>query len=150
MPKANRIRGLFQRYYVGCGKAYFGGSLALSEPLGITSPMLCGAPSGVMAHSVYVRYSRPKRVGGARRSEEHTSELQSLRHLVCRLLREKMMVKPNTMPYSWTSTCRESEASGRAATYARSGPSWGSSFFFCATARTTRSPLFPHPPPSTS
>src|ERR1039458_693597 len=41
-------------------------SLALSEPLGITSPMLCGAPSGVMAHSVYVRYSRPKRVGGAR------------------------------------------------------------------------------------
>src|SRR5947199_8052600 len=27
--------------------------------------------------------------GGARRSEEHTSELQSLRHLVCRLLLEK-------------------------------------------------------------
>src|SRR5437899_9128146 len=27
--------------------------------------------------------------GGATRSEEHTSELQSLRHLVCRLLLEK-------------------------------------------------------------
>src|SRR5438045_5543382 len=27
--------------------------------------------------------------GAARRSEEHTSELQSLRHLVCRLLLEK-------------------------------------------------------------
>src|SRR5205814_8266372 len=27
--------------------------------------------------------------GGAQRSEEHTSELQSLRHLVCRLLLEK-------------------------------------------------------------
>src|SRR5947199_385348 len=27
--------------------------------------------------------------GGASRSEEHTSELQSLRHLVCRLLLEK-------------------------------------------------------------
>src|SRR5258705_7559589 len=27
--------------------------------------------------------------GSARRSEEHTSELQSLRHLVCRLLLEK-------------------------------------------------------------
>src|SRR5262245_62363754 len=27
--------------------------------------------------------------GGAPRSEEHTSELQSLRHLVCRLLLEK-------------------------------------------------------------
>src|SRR5205814_8649486 len=34
------------------------------------------------------------RLGGdARRSEEHTSELQSLRHLVCRLLLEK---KKNT------------------------------------------------------
>src|SRR5438045_5329978 len=28
-------------------------------------------------------------VAGLRRSEEHTSELQSLRHLVCRLLLEK-------------------------------------------------------------
>src|ERR1039458_10581795 len=28
-------------------------------------------------------------IGGALRSEEHTSELQSLRHLVCRLLLEK-------------------------------------------------------------
>src|SRR5438045_5915121 len=33
-----------------------------------------------------VRYVR---AGGAVRSEEHTSELQSLRHLVCRLLLEK-------------------------------------------------------------
>src|ERR1039458_10872212 len=29
--------------------------------------------------------------GGVARSEEHTSELQSLRHLVCRLLLEKKM-----------------------------------------------------------
>src|SRR5258705_756127 len=36
------------------------------------------------------------RLAGARaRSEEHTSELQSLRHLVCRLLLEK---KTNTRP----------------------------------------------------
>src|SRR5205814_10237335 len=37
--------------------------------------------------------------GTAERSEEHTSELQSLRHLVCRLLREKkkeqMAINPN-------------------------------------------------------
>src|SRR5205814_5545702 len=35
-------------------------------------------------------------VGGAtvRRSEEHTSELQSLRHLVCRLLLEKKKPRP--------------------------------------------------------
>src|ERR1035441_10992508 len=33
--------------------------------------------------------SRPKRLSPVLRSEEHTSELQSLRHLVCRLLLEK-------------------------------------------------------------
>src|SRR5205814_5838411 len=32
---------------------------------------------------------RSRRPSAARRSEEHTSELQSLRHLVCRLLLEK-------------------------------------------------------------
>src|SRR5262245_64145808 len=32
----------------------------------------------------------------ATRSEEHTSELQSLRHLVCRLLLEKKKRTPNT------------------------------------------------------
>src|SRR5258705_1084443 len=31
----------------------------------------------------------PRRDDGSARSEEHTSELQSLRHLVCRLLLEK-------------------------------------------------------------
>src|SRR5262245_64989738 len=35
-------------------------------------------------------------LGGARRSEEHTSELQSLRHLVCRLLLEKKKKKKTT------------------------------------------------------
>src|SRR5262245_63001920 len=33
---------------------------------------------------------------GTRRSEEHTSELQSLRHLVCRLLLEKKKKKKKT------------------------------------------------------
>src|SRR5215212_11064873 len=32
-----------------------------------------------------------------RRSEEHTSELQSLRHLVCRLLLEKKKKNPNLL-----------------------------------------------------
>src|SRR5437899_6841562 len=35
-----------------------------------------------------------KRRAGVQRSEEHTSELQSLRHLVCRLLLEKKKKKP--------------------------------------------------------
>src|SRR5205814_3684292 len=34
---------------------------------------------------------------GNKRSEEHTSELQSLRHLVCRLLLEKKKKKTNTI-----------------------------------------------------
>src|SRR5262245_66578871 len=36
---------------------------------------------------------RPGRLPARRRSEEHTSELQSLRHLVCRLLLEKKKKK---------------------------------------------------------
>src|SRR5215212_11148293 len=39
-----------------------------------------------------------------RRSEEHTSELQSLRHLVCRLLLEKK--KKNKSPYSSRKTTK--------------------------------------------
>src|SRR5258705_8558495 len=35
---------------------------------------------------------------GADRSEEHTSELQSLRHLVCRLLLEKKKKKDSIIP----------------------------------------------------
>src|SRR5205814_5183216 len=36
------------------------------------------------------------------RSEEHTSELQSLRHLVCRLLLEKKKIKLPTLPPATT------------------------------------------------
>src|SRR5437899_8935341 len=38
------------------------------------------------------------------RSEEHTSELQSLRHLVCRLLLEKKKPTPNTTRHTATET----------------------------------------------
>src|SRR2546423_10412391 len=39
------------------------------------------------------RRLRPNSGGGRRRSEEHTSELQSLAYLVCRLLLEKKKVE---------------------------------------------------------
>src|SRR5438093_2775707 len=42
-----------------------------------------------------VHAARPRHGAGAERSEEHTSELQSLTNLVCRLLLEKK--KKNTM-----------------------------------------------------
>src|SRR2546429_6054693 len=46
------------------------------------------------------RKSRVSRRGSAcRRSEEHTSELQSRLHLVCRLLLEKKKTKKNILSY---------------------------------------------------
>src|SRR5205814_10479961 len=44
---------------------------------------------GLSARHETIRPARPRRPPRLRRSEEHTSELLSLRHLVCRLLREK-------------------------------------------------------------
>src|SRR3712207_7802267 len=41
-------------------------------------------------------HARVGRVEGERRSEEHTSELQSRQYLVCRLLLEKKKNKKNT------------------------------------------------------
>src|SRR5436853_2033963 len=46
----------------------------------------------------YQRTARPVWAYLARRSEEHTSELQSLRHLVCRLLLEKKK-KTHAQPF---------------------------------------------------
>src|SRR5258708_29627686 len=40
-------------------------------------------------------------VGSQIRSEEHTSELQSPDHLVCRLLLEKKKTHPNRRVHSW-------------------------------------------------
>src|SRR3712207_8681891 len=46
------------------------------------------------------------RVGGQRRSEEHTSELQSRQYLVCRLLLEKKKKMKNTLLARSESTVR--------------------------------------------
>src|SRR5205814_9229707 len=86
-------------------------TLSLHDALPISTPRKAGGPAGVprplgqgiaqlalpSAYTATSRFSHP--VKGARmslapdlleiRSEEHTSELQSLRHLVCRLLLEK-------------------------------------------------------------
>src|SRR2546429_7360880 len=43
---------------------------------------------------------------GQRRSEEHTSELQSRLHLVCRLLLEKKKTKPKPHQYPTNSPAR--------------------------------------------
>src|SRR5713226_10725663 len=48
--------------------------------------------------------------GAARRSEEHTSELQSPVHLVCRLLLEKKKPRHTPPEHSQTSECRTETA----------------------------------------
>src|SRR5438045_6148698 len=72
--------------------SFVGGCLALLLSEGCS--VSCADPSH-LPHSVPTsnrRDSRSRRIIlpiSPRRSEEHTSELQSLRHLVCRLLLEK-------------------------------------------------------------
>src|SRR5947199_9382734 len=51
--------------------------------------------SRAMASSTHLARASPS-PGTRRRSEEHTSELQSLRHLVCRLLLEKKKKQRST------------------------------------------------------
>src|SRR5258705_5100026 len=47
----------------------------------------------LIASGAAIRYHRGGIPQYVRRSEEHTSELQSLRHLVCRLLLEKKKIR---------------------------------------------------------
>src|SRR5690348_18160501 len=65
-------------------------------------PALAGLPGGrPEPFQLAGRPSGPGRVpGGALRSEEHTSELQSPVHLVCRLLLEKKKKKKHILHYT--------------------------------------------------
>src|SRR3990170_3628596 len=70
-------------------------TLSLHDALPISAPATPGAsapgPSSATASRPRARAARPAR--RTRRSEEHTSELQSPDHLVCRLLLEKKKKK---------------------------------------------------------
>src|SRR5436305_8612781 len=57
------------------------------------------------------------------RSEEHTSELQSRPHLVCRLLLEKKKRVTNAEAEPWSST-RRRRAQARSMLVKRSPPGW--------------------------
>src|SRR5687767_15198611 len=56
---------------------------------GIRSRVRCSAGSAREARLVHANVRQAGRADEAHRSEEHTSELQSLAYLVCRLLLEK-------------------------------------------------------------
>src|SRR5437899_12161261 len=60
-------------------------TLSLHDALPISSRAGSDGCSGTSRHSF-------RTIATSRRSEEHTSELQSLRHLVCRLLLEKKKI----------------------------------------------------------
>src|SRR5258708_31275437 len=63
-------------------------AVAVLDAEGVTSAHVMGASmGGVLAQIIAVRHPW-------RRSEEHTSELQSPDHLVCRLLLEKKKKQP--------------------------------------------------------
>src|SRR3989449_3468642 len=64
-------------------------------------------PSGVTCRSEAQMSFEVSR-GACPRSEEHTSELQSRLHLVCRLLLEKKKNKPNNELSSTTSVTKDS------------------------------------------
>src|SRR5262245_65052238 len=86
-------------------------TLSLHDALPIFGAALCGIVYTLDEPTVGLHPKDVGRLLGAlrrlrdrgNRSEEHTSELQSLRHLVCRLLLEKKKQKP-TVWFSRAST----------------------------------------------
>src|SRR5258705_1460749 len=75
----------------------------------------------------------------SRRSEEHTSELQSLRHLVCRLLLEKKKTdtrRPASCPWGKSTLSRPpTQRSSQSSAAQRSSPSGAGAAAACTTCR---------------
>src|SRR6202023_2862780 len=93
------------------------------------------------------------------RSEEHTSELQSLRHLVCRLLLEKKKQgrpprqdpnrPPRRRPTSRATVRRAGQSCANTGTYGGGGAAWFAVvafFFFKGSAPPRVEPLSQHGP----
>src|SRR5205814_10152724 len=82
---------------IWCWWCTISSALALARPPNLSDRTrtwweLCAEPSLNFARTsrrCVIRTIRSPITGRRKRSEEHTSELQSLRHLVCRLLLEK-------------------------------------------------------------
>src|SRR2546425_3484984 len=70
-------------------------TLSLHDALPISSAASCAFPNA--AHVQHHRAASAAAICFCRRSEEHTSELQSLAYLVCRLLLEKKKNKESSI-----------------------------------------------------
>src|ERR1039458_10203991 len=82
-----RARGLMRPTSTGMLAAGIAGWVAAGAPFEAMAPVQSDPPPG--AGDTAVATVPACAAAGGARSEEHTSELQSLRHLVCRLLLEK-------------------------------------------------------------
>src|SRR5437899_4069436 len=83
--RVHSIRATVPRAF-RCGEEVFGrgGAAKMSGLAGRAA-----APAGAISNSAVTGSFTGGRHASSLRSEEHTSELQSLRHIVCRLLLEK-------------------------------------------------------------
>src|SRR5262245_64288151 len=85
-------------------------TLSLHDALPISPPNRRRAPTDASSSCARARGSSTSRLWAeSGRSEEHTSELQSLRHLVCRLLLEKK--KQKDMPAQHSTQHQHNRAS---------------------------------------
>src|SRR5438045_5393182 len=75
---------LFRSYEIPLQAGMSIGMLLVSVELLIMLFILLFVP-GDLAGSCFIGFAIGESLGAAARSEEHTSELQSLRHLVCRV-----------------------------------------------------------------
>src|SRR5262245_64950626 len=79
----------------------------------VSASTYCGSRNSGYAGIITRSNERPGTCDRQRRSEEHTSELQSLRHLVCRLLLEKKKKKEKTEQTEINQTGSEEGATER-------------------------------------
>src|SRR2546422_7744149 len=85
----------------------FRSALALARPREHAAPGVDDQRLAVVGEAVRARAGL---IGGDQRSEEHTSELQSRLHLVCRLLLEKKKKKYEPIPVARVSERMRTQA----------------------------------------
>src|SRR3989442_5838323 len=89
-PYTTLFRSKFESATAATRRGWAGSRMSSSKPYPAHAPPATPRPGPVQCHDITVYPAR---------SEEHTSELQSRPHLVCRLLLEK---KKKNVVYTWT------------------------------------------------
>src|SRR5690625_2595027 len=95
---------------VGCGR--HAARAVVGRPLEVSATLIADGIEHIAARLLWRHCDEPRWQSTAMRSEEHTSELQSRGHLVCRLLREKKKRAGSTAGESRLSTTRRPSGTG--------------------------------------